>query len=193
MNEEYKIWFAHEVFYIESLLSITRTILSEKNIVVTILDEIQSGNYENEKILIDAVQNICIQAAQISKFFWSINKDKIHRKRSQRLREAYKIYESNCLKNKDVRNFIEHFDEKLDLYLNQFVAETIIPIYVGPRIKKETEKIFRGYFIDEAVFKILHLEYKIIPIVDEIERIHLLLEQDVKRGRFRNNKNGLAQ
>ena len=191
MNEEYKIWFPHEVFYIESLLSITRTILSEKNVVVTVLDEIQSGNYENGKILIDAVQNICIQAAQMSKFFWPISKDKIHKRRGQKLREVYKINESNCLKNKDVRNFIEHFDEKLDLYLNQFIAGTIIPIYVGPRIEMETKQIFRGYFINEAVFKILHLEYKIIPIVEEIERIHLLLEEDVIKGRFRNNKNGL--
>ena len=191
MNEEYKIWFPHEVFYIESLLSITRTILSEKNVVVTILDEIQSGKYENGKVLIDAVQNICIQSAQMSKFFWPISKDKIHKKRGQRLREVYKINESNCLKNKDVRNFIEHFDEKLDLYLNQFIAGTIIPIYVGPRIEMETKQIFRGYFINEAVFKILHLEYKIIPIVEEIERIHLLLEEDIIEGRFRNNKNGL--
>lgn len=191
MNEEYKIWFPHEVFYIESLLSITRTILSEKNVVVTILDEIQSGNYENGKVLIDAVQNICIQAAQMSKFFWPISKDKIHKRRGQRLREVYNINESNCLKSKDVRNFIEHFDEKLDLYLNQFIAGTIIPIYVGPRIEMETKQIFRGYFINEAVFKILHLEYKIIPIVEEIERIHFLLEEDIVNGRFRNNKNGL--
>jgi len=191
MNQEYKIWFPHEVFYIESLLSITRTILSEQNDVANILDEIQSGNYENEKILIDAVQNICIQAAQMSKFFWPISKDKIHKKRGQRLREVYNIKESNCLKDKDVRNFIEHFDEKLDQYLNKFIAGKITPMYVGPRIKMEMKQIFRGYFTDEAVFIIFQLEYKIIPIVDEIERIHLLLEEDIIKGRFRNIKNKL--
>ncbi|WP_367769179.1 hypothetical protein AB3G33_10685 [Flavobacterium sp. WC2421] len=191
MNQEYKIWFPHEVFYIESLLSITRTVLSEKNVVITILEEVESGNNENGKILVDAVQNICIQAAQISKFFWPINNNKIHKKRGQRLREVYEIDESNCLKNKDVRNFIEHFDEKLDLYLNQFIAGTIIPFYVGPRIEMEARQIFRGYFTNEAVFKILQLEYEVIPIVEEIERIHILLEQDVTDGRFRSNKNGL--
>lgn len=33
MSEDYKIWFPHEVFYIESLLSITRTIQSEVNAI----------------------------------------------------------------------------------------------------------------------------------------------------------------
>ncbi|TGD59136.1 hypothetical protein [Flavobacterium humi] len=186
MSEECKIWFPHEIFYIESLLSITRTILSEKNVVVTVLDQIQEGDYENGKILIDAVQNICTQAALISKFFWPVSRTKIHKGRGKRLREAYGIHEQNCLKDKQVRNFIEHFDEKLDLYLSEFTAGTIIPIYVGPRIDMEAKQIFRGYFLNEAVFTILHLEYKIIPIIDEIERIHLLLEQDFISGRFSN-------
>lgn len=187
MNEDYKIWFPHEVFYIESLLSITRTIISERNVVGEILDQIQNGKTENGKILIDAVQNICTQAALISKFFWPVSNTKIHKKRGQKLREVYEIHESNCLKDKQVRNFIEHFDEKLDLYLSEFIAGRIIPIYIGPRIETQINQIFRGYFINEAVFKILHLEYKIIPIVEEIVRLHLLLEEDVKTGRFRNN------
>ena len=62
--------------------------------------------------------------------------------------------------------------------------------YFKPKMQKienQIEKIFRGYCINEAVFKILHLEYKIIPIIEEIERIHKLLEEDIKNGRFKNN------
>lgn len=186
MDEDYKIWFQHEIFYIESLLSITRTIQSEVNAVEFILKELQSGEHKNENILIDAVQNICTQTALISKFFWPITKDKIHKVRGQKLREVYKITETSCLKSKEVRNFIEHFDEKLDLFLNNFQAGSIIPRYVGTRINKEGTKIFRGYFIEEVVFKIFDLEYELLPILNEIKILHHKLERDIVNGRFNN-------
>lgn len=190
MNDDYKIWFPHEVFYIESLLSITRTVMCEKNVTIIFLEEIENKNFKNQKLLIDSVQNIINQSALISRFFWPVSKESVHKKRGQKLRQVYGITESNLLKNRDVRNFIEHFDEKLDLYLNQFITGLIIPSYVGPRISLEAKHLFRAYFIDEAIFKILDLEYAIIPIVDEIERIHFLLENDMKTGRFSSNRNG---
>lgn len=188
MSEDYKIWFPHEVFYIESLLSITRTIQSEVNAVDFILKELESGEHKNENILIDAVQNICTQTALISKFFWPITKDKIHKVRGQKLREVYKITETSRLKTKEVRNFIEHFDEKLDLFLHKFQAGSIIPRYVGSRINKEATVIFRAYFIEEAVFKIFDLEYELLPILKEIKTLHIMLEQDMIKGRFRNHE-----
>jgi len=187
MDEDYKIWYPHEVFYIESLLSITRTIISEQGVTASFLDEYQRGNYDNDKLLLDSIQNIICQAAMLSKFFWPVGKDPVHKKRGQRLREAYQIFESNCLKNRDVRNYIEHFDEKLDKYLNQFITGTIIPLYIGPRIDLKAKHIFRGYYTDKAVFTILGIEYPIIPIVEEVERIHLLLEQNSATGRLNAN------
>ena len=184
MNEEYKIWYPHEVFYIESLLAITRTVLSEQEVAASFINEYQSGYYENGKLLLDSIQNIICQAAMLSKFFWPTGKDKMHKKRGERLREAYNIKESNCLKSRDVRNYIEHFDEKLDKYLKQFTAGTIIPLYVGPRIDLEARHIFRGYYTDIAVFTILGVEYPIIHILEEIERLHRVLVEDSHSGRF---------
>jgi len=184
MDEDYKIWYPHEFFYIESLLSITRTVLSEQAVIVSFLDEYQRGNNDNGKLLLDSVQNIICQAAMLSKFFWPVGKDSIRKKRGQALREAYQILESNCLKSRDVRNYIEHFDEKLDKYLNQFITGTIIPLYVGPRINLEAKHIFRGYYTDAEAFTILGIEYPIIPIVEEVERIHKILEENAFTGRL---------
>lgn len=187
MDTESKIWPLNEVFYIEGLLSITRTVLSEKLVANTFLDEYRAGEIKNQKLLLDSVQNIICQAALLSKYFWPVRKNAIHKNRGERLREAYLITDSNCLKSRVVRDYIEHFDEKLDNYLSTFVIGSVIPLYLGPRIYAQGKHIFRGYFTDEAVFTILGIEYNVIPIVEEVERLHFMLEEDAKTGRIRFN------
>lgn len=184
MSKEMKIWFPYEVFYIESLLTITRTIQAEQNVVVKILDEIQVGNYQNDKQLIDSIQNICTQTALVSKFFWPIDTKQLHKDRGERLREVYKVDELSCLRDKNTRNFIEHFDEKLDLFLSKFPSGTIIPKYVGPKNNSEETKIFRAYFTDKHTFSILGLEYQLYPILRDINVLHLMLEEDMRFGKF---------
>lgn len=183
-TDNHEIHPMHEVFYIESLLSITRTVMSERNVTVTFLDQIQKGNFKDQNFLIDSIQNIILQAASLSRFFWPVSNKKMYKRRGQILRDTYGITESNPLRNRDVRNFIEHFDEKLDEYLSKFITGTVYPSYVGPRINEEAKHIFRAYFLDEAVFKIFDLEYKVIPITNEIERINDLLERDLEKRRF---------
>lgn len=182
---DYKIWFPHEVFYIESLFAITTTAMSEKEVTLSILDQISQGNVQNKLLILDSVQNIITQAAMLSKFLWPVSGDVIHKLRGQKLREVYSISHENILKNRNVRNFIEHFDEKLDIYLQTFIAGTITPVYVGNYMElKPTHTIFRAYYTDTANFEIMGQKFFLIPIMDEIQRLHRILEIEIKTDRF---------
>ena len=170
------------------MLTITQTAMSEQLILNRILKEIHEGKDENRNLVIDSAQNIILQAASISRYFWPSSAftkdkelkrihDKIHKRRGQTLRESFDINESNPIKNRNFRNFIEHFDAKLDLQLSQGIAGTIVPSYIGPKegIDESVTHFFRAYYTDKGVFKVLNQEFEIVPIINELIRIHNLL------------------
>lgn len=72
---------------------------------------------------------------------------------------------------------MEHFDERLDVYLQKFPVGNIIPSYVGPEPESDgvPNHLFRAYYTDVAVFEVLGEKYALIPIAEEIGRIHDLL------------------
>lgn len=174
-----KIWYPHEAFYIESMLTITRTAMIEQEMLKTIVRELKNGETKNQVLLIDLAQNIVNHAAAISRYLWPSNNKITHKRRGQRLREAFEIQESNPIKNKDVRNFVEHFDEKLDNYLNENFSGSFYPDFIGTKSDVEIEvyHFFRAFFIDEWKFHVLGKESELIPIINELIRMHHLLEK----------------
>ncbi len=77
-----------------------------------------------------------------------------------------------------MRNAIEHFDERLDVYLSGHVVGHILPHYVGRTPSQDAGvplHLFRAYFVDRGVFSLLGEQYEMQPMVDEIGRIHDLL------------------
>jgi hypothetical protein len=185
-NLEFELHPFNEVFYIESLLNKTRALFHD----VELLNHIwKNGNhdYKNDDIILDLFQNIIINTGGISRFFWPSKNRGVYKIRSEKLREIYQVNSSCVLKNRKMRNFIEHFDENLDIFLNKFTNGLVIPKYVGPisYINDDTRIFFRAYFYDIQVFKMLNVEYEIKPIINEINRIHkILLLQQENGGRF---------
>jgi hypothetical protein len=78
------------------------------------------------------------------------------------------------LKNRDLRNEIEHFDERLDSYISNGIVGYIFPELVGPLPESDgvPTHIFRAYYIDAGVFEMLGKRYEIEPIAHEILRVH---------------------
>lgn len=184
---DYEIWPPYEIFYIESMLTIARSAMEAQSNLQDVIRELYAGKPITEEIsdlIIDLVQNILICSASISRYFWPVGRDKVTRKRGHRLREAFNIQESNPLKDRETRNFIEHFDEKLDQRLTKTVAGTFMPIAVGSNLKKDqaTHYFFRAFHIDDWTFEALDMKVEIIPIVNEIIRIYLLLEKFKNEG-----------
>lgn len=195
---EFKIWPPFEIMYIESMLTIARSAMEAQTSLQLIIDELESGSpntQDKTEYIIDLVQNLLGSAAALSRYFWPVRTKSITTvMRAEKLREAFSIADTNPLKNRDVRNLMEHFDEKLDEFLSKNVAGTFIPSAVGKRNKNHqgTFHYFRAFHTDDWTFEILATEVPIIPIISEIIRIYLLLEKfKFQGGRLPKNVPGL--
>jgi len=135
-------------------------------------------------IALDHVQNILFRAAAISRYFWPSRKN--FNDRGTRLRAAFGISETSALRNRDLRDAAEHFDERLDNYLKDGIVGYIIPEWFGPLQKQEIPThYFRAYFINTGCLRILDQEFFVQPIVAEVVRVHnLLLGFDESGGRM---------
>lgn len=98
---------------------------------------------------------------------------KASKKRGEELRRQYNISDDSPLKSRDLRNAIEHFDERLDQYFSGAVVGTIIPHYIGSEPPPSQVKchFFRAYFMDTGVFELLGHRYHIEPLSRELWRI----------------------
>jgi hypothetical protein len=179
-NPQYEIHPFNEAYYIQALLTKTRSILND---VESLNDFWKNGNHDcqYDNVILDLFQNIILNVAGISRFFWPPNNKGNYKMRAAKLRDVYHVSDSSVLKNRDMRNYIEHFDEKLDDFLKEFISGIVMPQYVGPITYVDDVRIFfRAYFYDKQIFKMLDVEYQIKPIIVEINRIHeiLLLQQE---------------
>lgn len=119
-----------------------------------------------------------MHAAALSRYFWptSTNNDR-YTARGEQLRAALGIAEDCPLKGRQLRNHIDHFDEKLDEYLKEGIVGHILPEYVG--LMRESDGVpehhFRAYYLDTATFEMLGKRYDVQPIVEELSRIHEVL------------------
>lgn len=183
----------HEVFYIESLLSITRRAIQD----IYFCNEAIVSNKDSKVAVLDSIQYIILAGASLSRYFWpsppmarnkeeKISQETLHKNRAKQLREALLIADNSPIRNREIRNTLEHFDAKLDLFLANYPAGTIYPDYIGPKenIDEKITFFFRAYFTDSDEFRVLGVNYAIKPITKEIIRIHDLLVEYNETGRF---------
>ena len=126
------------------------------------------------EIILNSIQNIALQGAALSRYFWPAREREPHTSRAHRLRRGLQVEDDSPLRDRELRNQMEHFDERLDLYVQDGVVGSIHPAYVGP-FPGEPEvptHLFRAYYTDQGVFEVLGHRYKMQPIVDEIAAIH---------------------
>ncbi len=182
------IWPPFEAFYIHGMLfnaqSALRSTLRishefEKLPEKATMDDLAA--LQTHSILND-LQNIIIHGAALSRYFWPVRMG--HEKRGAHLRESLEISDDNPLHSRELRNAIEHFDERLDKYLSSEIVGVIIPEYVGPKPYQNDihGHFFRAFFTDIGVFRLLENEYEMEPIVNEILRINEILEKAIKNG-----------
>jgi hypothetical protein len=136
--------------------------------------------------LIAELQNIILQAAALSRYFWPVRPG--HEARGAHLRAALAVEETSPLRNRHLRNEIEHFDEKIDAYLEDGIAGYIVPAYIGtlpPVNDGVPTHMFKAYYLDAGVFEMLGQRYDIQPIAAEIQRLHELLLLFRQTGRLR--------
>jgi hypothetical protein len=184
MHSQRGIHPPYEVFYIEAMLFNTSSALTSVESINATLEAIaedQAGELFqrlDHRALLDELQNVVVHAAALSPYFWptSTNNDR-YTARGEQLRAALGIAEDSPLKGRQLRNHIEHFDEKLDEYLKEGIAGHILPEYVG--LMREPDGVpvhhFRAYYLDTGTFEMLGKRYDVQPIVEELSRIHEVL------------------
>jgi len=197
-NEAFSIWTPHEAFYIQSMLFNTTSAFQSCSIAEKIIEKISVGEIdpqEKKDLLLDCLQNVVNQSGAISRYFFpsrdgvkGTDKKSIHRDRGQYLSRVFGVKDNSPLMNRALRNSIEHFDERLDLYLQEGIVGYIFPSLILPEPEDSDvpHHIFRAYYLKEGIFQVLGERYEIQPIVDEVARIHdLLVKFDGNGGVFR--------
>jgi hypothetical protein len=180
LNGEWKIVPVYEVFYIECIRIASLAAINSwerLNEIVSSETLLKSDGLD----LIDLAENIINQAAILSKYFYPPrsqgSKNVIHRLRGEKLRSSYLIDDSNPLKDRTFRDFIEHFDEKLDEFLNGTVAGNIIPpkrLFWKSEDISEVTFLFKAFIVSEFKYISLSREIYLPPLMEEVYRIYNL-------------------
>jgi len=177
-QEQWKIYPPYEVFYIEYIKTACLNAIESWEAINKIVSA-EKLLKSNAIDIVDLAENIVNQAGIISKYFFPPRnegqKNLIHKLRGEKLRNAFKIDDTHILKDRTFRDFIEHFDEKLDLFLNKSVAENIIPskaIYWTSNDINEVTIVFKAYIIKEFKFILMNKEILLPTVVEEIYRVY---------------------
>lgn len=168
----------HLAFYCQAIRFNLEAAISSIEFLVHCLEATNTAE-EPEQLtdgILDSIQNILLHSASLSKFFWPISKGeyRIHKKRAQSLRQHFKIQDSSSIRNKELRNHLEHLDENLDKYLwSKPIVGNVYSAYVGPEIPRDgvPYHFFRAFFTDTGVFESLGVRLDIQPIIDELYEI----------------------
>src|SRR5258708_4056153 len=110
------IWPLYEAFYIQAMLYNARSAIESIQFVPRLLREAsqQRDQHQFENNLLNNLQNIVVQSAALSRYIWP-SRD-AYEARGEFLRRALGIEDKSPLKDRDLRNRMEHFDEKLSDY-----------------------------------------------------------------------------
>lgn len=172
-----EIFGPYQAFYIESMLFNCNSAVRSVHRVNAVFSQYHEGVTEQEwdsfptHAILNELQNVVLQGAALSRYLWPVRN--CHAERGAFLRKKLNIEDSNPLKARDLRNAIEHFDERLDKYLSDELVGNILPEYVGTRPSDSgvPGHFFRAYFSDSRVFRLLDGEYEMDPLITEISRL----------------------
>ena len=169
----------HLAFYSQAIRFNLESAIASVQFLVQCLEETKTADTPEElsDAILDSIQNMLVHSANLSKYFWPINKGlhKLHKKRAQNLRKLFNVSSDSAIRNKDLRNHLEHLDENLDTYLwSKPIVGNIFPAYVGLEMPRNEVPyhFFRAFFTDSGVFESLGLKFKIQPIIDELYEMH---------------------
>lgn len=191
-DDKFGIWPPYEAFYIEGMLFNAGSVLSSAHIAMRELEKLNNNGPDtpiaesDRNAILDSLQNIIIQGAALSRYFWPARagRSNEHTRRAEHLRKHLKIRETSPLKSRDLRNQIEHFDEKLDEYLTKGIVGTVLPGHISST-RPETDAplhFLRAFYAKDGIFEMLGKSYEVQPLVDEIHRIYKLLYQCTQNG-----------
>ena len=135
-----------------------------------------------EAFVVSAVHEALAHAASLSRFFWPSHAAGKHtadlktlkNRRAKKLRRAFGLADKSPLKDRQLRDALEHFDERLDRFLLDHHVGYFFP---GPMVKDHTlsdesaGKIFKLVDPEAACFVLLGKKYFFAPVRKEVFHI----------------------
>ena len=191
-KDEASLWTPYHVFYIQSMLFNTASALQAVQRASKYIQAITEGKIDpqdRKDELLDCLQNFINHSAAIARYFFPSmiggkGEKLLHKNRAEFLRNIFEISENSPLHDKKLRNAIEHFDERLDMYLEGGIVGHIFPSLILDK-PEETEvphHIFRAYYLNDGIYQVLGERHSIQPILDEIVRVHDMLNTFDQQG-----------
>lgn len=169
----------YQAFYYHSMAFITASAAQSAEDLNKALKDWPSCS---DDTVLNPVQNIVLQAGALSRYFWPgypAYKEDIHSDRADFLRRKFKIEDNSPLKSRDLRNALEHFDERLDKHLANGIAGHIIPQFVGDLSgdRDIPTHVFRAFDPVSATFEILGEKFFVEPLYEETMAVHVQLAE----------------
>ena len=126
-----------------------------------------------ESIAASAIHEALGHAAGLSRFFWPSG-GKLAKARARYLRRRLSVNASSPLRNRRLRDALEHFDERLDSFLLTDCVGLLLPepmVLDTEQIDDPTAQIFKLVDPWNGVFVVLNERFSFQSIVDEVSRI----------------------
>ena len=139
---------------------------------------------DTEESQVSAVHEALGHAAALSRFFFPPSGFRkkayrsLHEARARRLREAYEIGPDSPLKSRSLRDSLEHFEERLDLYLlENSIGFTFPDARIGSAELADDAvgNVYKLVDPDEEIFVVLGEKHSFGNIRREVARIHDLI------------------
>jgi hypothetical protein len=127
--------------------------------------------------IVASVHEALGHAAAMSRFFFPIEKKALPRARAARLRQLFAVGNGSALQDRNLRNALEHFDERLDEYLLADIAGYIFPdpmVEDADLADEELGHIFRLVDPQTETFVLLGKKHLFGAMRSEVERIAAL-------------------
>ena len=164
----------YRAFYIESILYASgRSIAAFSRFSAAV--EVIASDTE----IVASAHEALGHAAALSRLFFSSDKIPLAHARASTLRKIFSVGDNSPLADRELRNALEHFDERLDAYLLHEIAGVVLP---GPIVDdadladEELGHVFRLVDPKTETFVLFGSKHKFGNIRREVERIAVQAE-----------------
>jgi len=169
------IWAPAVAFYSRSV----RYAVTRANAAFVRYDDLRCANEPAEE-QVSAVHEALGHASAASRFFFppgAKNKSlkKLQNARAQKLRGIFEVSHESPLKNRELRNFLEHFEENLDEYIllndsGMFFTDAMVG--EATLADESSGNVFKLVDPIAEVFVVLGTKFNFGPLRSEIERLY---------------------
>lgn len=137
----------------------------------------------------NSVHSLVSAVANLSKIFWPDSRG--DQERGRELRQLLSVEDNSALKSRDLRNDLEHFDERLDTWASETQGRVFVDrnISSGNSIRIDSESMafgvpnamLRHLYVDELKVSFRNKEYALQPVVEEVSNLFKRVQKETSK------------